>query len=63
MNKELKHAISTDPKGVICYRCKAVNEWYDDCGWFYANAGPKRYSRKPVCEACWNDLGCSTCER
>lgn len=53
---------------MICDRCGKEHDFTDDVGAFGATpiactnmAQDERYEH--VCEDCWNDLGCTTCER
>ena len=38
-----------------CGHCGGVNEWEDDCGFFYYNNEEGEYL--PACEACWTERG------
>lgn len=43
---EILTAWRDDPDGCFCGHCGALNEWADDCGFFYCLG-------KPTCEACF----------
>lgn len=51
-----------DTEGDYCSRCGIKNDWWDDCGWFYASIELVGHEG-PVCRECFYSLGCSTGER
>lgn len=52
-----------DPTGDFCARCGKKNNFWDDCGWFYAYGCLGSDDQCAVCRECWNELGCTTAER
>lgn len=50
----LANAEKQDPDGAVCAHCGGLNEYVDDCGFWY----PPESGRKAICEECYHKLGC-----
>jgi hypothetical protein len=50
---EYLRALRSDPKGFYCGHCGAVNDNFDDAGWWYA-AHDAYDCGRPTCLKCFN---------
>lgn len=52
----LADAVADQPEGAKCTQCEGVNEFWDDCGFFYVHD-------EALCEKCYKAGGYTTSER